>query len=119
MAETCERQRANPDLCAVHPGGTFSPPRWRLCSKNPNPFHQAGQAAEEAFRKQLQQLDAEVQKFDGWNFVGYGENGWEARGPAGRRTSVKVTAPTPHGLLERIRQATSPFHREPAQGSLL
>jgi hypothetical protein len=115
VSESCLEATDNRNRCEFH-GGWFS--GGLRCSKHPDPFTQAESQAQSAFRRQAEQLDKAVSAFEGWNLIGHGDEGWMAHGPAGRRASLKISAPTPHGLLERIRQATDPFHREPAQTSL-
>jgi hypothetical protein len=124
MSERCRRRigsREDNRTCATHEGGTFEDGHsvnYRHCSKNRDPFVAALRTAEASFTRQFQELDAAVREF-GWSLSGHTDEGWRAHGPAGRRQSVVITAPTPHGLLERIRQATNPLHRAPEQGSLL
>ena len=109
------------DRCDLH-GGTFNGDL--KCSKNPDPFIQAEHQAMEAFKRESARIIEALKQFPGWLYWGHTDAGWAAREDVEetripRREPRIITAPTPHGLIERVRQAANSSHREPQQGSLL
>ncbi len=105
--------------CSTHKGGFFKPGA-EQCSASPDPWAQADYAAQRAFEKVCDGVRSQLHAFEGWRLLGHLDDGmWHAAGPAGHRARVEVKAPTPEGLLERVRALTDPNHREPSQGVLL